>query len=252
MSDQLVSIIMPAYKVAAVISDSIQSVVDQTYADWELLIAEDCGPDNTREVVRTWSERDSRIKLIEMSENGGPATARNGALAHARGRWIAFLDSDDQWLPQKLERQLAFHRSRSGAKISFTGFRRISADGSRTGHYVGVPATLDYRRLLGNTAVATSTVIVDNYATGPFSMRKTYYDDFACWLALLRPGGTALGLDEDLMRYRVLDKSVSRDKTNSARQVWRAYRDIEQLGVAASAWYFAHYATRALLKYRRF
>ena len=248
----LISIITPAYRAAKVIEDTIRSVQAQTFQNWELLIAEDCGPDNTRDVVRQWQSSDSRVRLIELARNSGPAGARNAALNKARGRWLAFLDSDDMWLPQKLERQLDFHQRKSGAKISFTGFRRISADGSKVGRYIGVPALLNYRNLLGNTAIATSTVLIDRAAAGEFQMRTTYYDDFACWLSLLKSGGVAIGLDEDLMRYRVLDKSVSRDKSNSARQVWRAYREIEGLGPVAAAWYFGRYATNAALKYRQF
>ena len=136
--------------------------------------------------------------------------------------------------------------------MSFTGFRRISADGSRTGSYIGVPARLTYRQLLGNTAIATSTAIVDRALSGEFRMQKTYYDDFACWLALLKHGGVAVGLDEDLMRYRVMEASVSRDKGNSAKQVWNAYREVQGLGPLASAWYFGQYAIRAWAKYHRF
>jgi len=248
----LVSIITPAYRAAKFIGETIASVRAQTHEDWELLIAEDCGPDETRELVGRWQALDARIRLIELERNGGPAAARNAALQQAAGRWLAFLDSDDLWLPEKLERQLAFHRSLPPTEISFTGFRRISADGGRTGRYIGVPRRLDYRALLKNTAIATSTVIVDRARTGDFTMKKTYYDDFACWLALLKSGGTAAGLNEDLMRYRVMEASVSRDKGHSAKQVWRAYRDIEQLGPAAAAWNFTHYAARAWLKYRRF
>jgi teichuronic acid biosynthesis glycosyltransferase TuaG len=248
----LVSIITPAYRAAAVIGDTIASVRAQTHRDWEMLIAEDCGPDETRALVREWQAKDDRIRLIALDRNGGPAAARNAALGEAQGRWLAFLDSDDLWLPEKLERQLAFHRSAGDAKISFTGFRRISADGSRTGRYIGVPARLGYRGLLANTAIATSTVIVDRARTGDFAMKTTYYDDFACWLELLKAGGIAVGLDEDLMRYRVMEASVSRDKGHSARQVWRAYRNVERLGPVASAWYFGQYAARAWLKYRRF
>jgi teichuronic acid biosynthesis glycosyltransferase TuaG len=251
-TDDLVSIIMPAYKAEAVIADTIASVQAQTHAEWELLIAEDCGPDRTRSIVRALAASDPRVVLIEPEANGGPAAARNHALARARGRWIAFLDSDDQWLPSKLERQLAFHRSRPGTKITFTGFRRISPDGTQTGAYIPVPRRLTYRQLLGNTAIATSTVLIDREATGPFTMPHTYYDDFACWLALLKPGGEALGLNEDLARYRLTPGSISRDKGNSARKVWEAYREVERLGVLASAWHFLNYSVRAFLKYRRF
>lgn len=252
MQDSLVSIITPAYKAAAVIGATIQSVLDQTYGDWEMLITEDCGPDETRATVRDWAARDKRIVLLEPAENAGPAGARNVSLARARGRWLAFLDADDLWLPEKLSHQLEFHRANPGTKITYTGYRRISADGSTTGRHIHVPPRLTYRGLLGNTAIATSTAIVDKKEAGAFTMRKTYYDDFACWLALLKPGGWALGLDEDLMRYRVLDKSVSRDKKNSARQVWRAYRHVEGLHTIDALWHFAQYSARAWLKYRRF
>lgn len=251
-NDNLVSIITPAYKAARVISETIASVQAQSYANWEMLIVEDCGPDDTRDVVRRLAAADPRIRLIEPKRNGGPAEARNHALAQAQGRWIAFLDSDDLWLPEKLERQLAFHRDQPKAVFTYTGFRRISADGTRTGSYIPVPEVTSYNRLLGNTAVATSTVIVDRRMSGEFRMLKTYYDDFACWLALLKQGGNAAGLNEDLMRYRVMDQSVSRDKRHSAKQVWNAYRNIQGLGVASTAWYFANYAARAYLKYRRF
>ena len=217
-----------------------------------MLVAEDCGPDNTRAIVRQEAHDDPRVRLIEPARNGGPAAARNHALAQARGRWVAFLDSDDLWLPHKLERQLAFHRGRPGTVLTFTGFRRISADGARTGRYLGVPPLMRFRDVLGNTAIATSTVLVDTQMSGPVRMRQTYYDDFACWLDLLRSGGEAAGLDEDLARYRVMSGSVSRDKRNSAAEVWRAYRQVQGLGRLPSAWHFANYATRAWLKYRRF
>ena len=249
--DRLVSIVTPAFRAASTIEATIRSVIDQSYPHWEMLIADDCSPDDTRDVVARWSERDPRVRLIAMPRNGGPAAARNGAIAAAQGRWLAFLDADDLWLPKKLETQLAFHRG-AGAKISFTAFRRIAADGSGEGHLIRVPSTLDYRGLLANTAIATSTVIVDRDATGPVVMKKTYYDDFACWLDILRPGGVAVGLNEDLMRYRVMAASVSRNKRNSAYQVWLAYRRMEKLGLLSSMRYFAAYALRGLRKYRRF
>ena len=249
--EQRVSLITPAYKAANVIEQTIRSVQAQSYQNWEMLIAEDCGPDNTREIVRALSRSDSRIRLIEASHNGGPAAARNLALGQASGRWIAFLDSDDLWLPEKLERQIAFQLETKAA-LTFTGYRRISADAARTGAYVTVPDAIDYRGLLKNTAILTSSVMVDSRQTGPIHMQRCYYDDFVCWLNILREGGAARGLDEDLVRYRVLDASVSRDKGNSARQVWKTYREIEGFGTVASAWFFAHYAARAALKYRRF
>lgn len=248
MSQETVSIITAAYRCAGVVGDTIRSVLDQTYPHWEMLIAEDCSPDETRSVIEEWTRRDERIKLIGLERNGGPAAARNAALERASGPWIAFLDSDDLWLPEKLERCLQFARERSAAFV-FTGFRRIAADGGSPGRYIGVPAQMNYRQLLGNTAIATSTVMIDTRATGPVRMRKTYYDDFDCWLQILKRGIAAHGLDEDLMRYRVMGQSVSRNKGRSALKVWRAYRDLEQLSIPASLWHFSNYALRGLLKY---
>ncbi|SSW69717.1 Putative teichuronic acid biosynthesis glycosyltransferase TuaG [Achromobacter veterisilvae] len=146
---------------------------------------------------------------------------------------------------------MAYARA-NGSALTYTGFRRMSADGVRTGKQVHVPRTLSYHALLGNTAIATSTVLVNRTEVGDLRMRKTYYDDFDCWLQILKPGRIAYGLDEDLMRYRVLSQSVSRNKRRSAMHVWRAYRELEKLSVLKSAWYFGQYALRGLLKYRQF
>lgn len=246
----LVSIITPAYKAAAYVGETIVSVVDQTYIDWEMLIVDDCSPDDTREVVRDWCAKDTRIKLICQEKNGGPAVARNAALETAEGRWIAFLDSDDVWMPKKLERQILFHE-RSDAKISFTEYRRMSADGDNVGGLVKVPDRLQYRQLLGNTAIATSTVLLDTEKTGRILMKRTFYDDFACWLELLKSGGYAVGLHEDLLRYRIIGGSVSRNKIRSAKEVWNTYRRVEKINVFLSAWYFVNYAVRAWFKYRK-
>jgi teichuronic acid biosynthesis glycosyltransferase TuaG len=154
-------------------------------------------------------------------------------------------------MPGKLSRQLSFMHE-AGAGLSFTSFRRITQDGSRTGRLIPIPSSLDYGSLLKNTAIVTSTVVLDRLATGSFQMTQTYYDDFVLWLGLLKRGVIARGLPVDLLRYRVVEQSISRNKANSARQVWRTYREIEGLGVLPATWCFAHYASRAWLKYRHF
>ncbi len=250
-NNNFVSIITPAFRAASVIGETIKSVIAQTHTDWEMLIADDCSPDNTVDVIRHWEKIDPRIRLIALESNGGPALARNAALEQAAGRWIAFLDSDDLWLPQKLEREIEHAKAHLAAFV-FSGFRRMTEDGSVIGRFVGVPACLSYRQLLGNTAIATSTVLLDRAAVGDIRMRQTYYDDFDCWLQILKRGHLAFGLNEELMHYRVMSQSVSRNKFNSAKYVWRAYRDLEKLNLPESLWYFSHYAIRALLKYGRY
>jgi teichuronic acid biosynthesis glycosyltransferase TuaG len=250
MSNDLVSIVMPAYKAEKTVAEAILSVQAQTYAHWQLLVVDDGSPDGTADVVAALAKSDQRIELLQQA-NAGPAVARQKALDHTRGRYIAFLDSDDLWLPRKLERQLAFmdeHR----AALSYTAFRRIQTDGSGPGHLISIPPYLTYRALLGNTAIATSTAVIDKFIAGEFRMKKTYYDDFVLWLDILKCGHVALGLNEDLMRYRVMGDSVSRNKGKSACMVWRTYREIEQLSLLRASWCFAHYAFNAWLKYRDF
>ena len=216
-----------------------------------MLVADDCSHDDTRRLAKELAAADSRVRLIALERNSGPAMARQAAINAARGRYVAFLDSDDLWLPQKLERQLAFMQARRAA-LSFTAFRRMSADGARVGRLIHVPARLTYQELLGDTAIATSTAMIDRELSGPFHMVKTYYDDFALWLEITRRGFPAFGFNEDLMRYRVVGGSVSRNKGRSAMMVWRTYRDVERLGLGRASWSLARYALNALRKYRTF
>ncbi|WP_124553128.1 glycosyltransferase family 2 protein [Methylophilus methylotrophus] len=250
MNNELVSIITPAYKAQHTILETIKSVQAQEYVNWEMLIIDDGSPDSTSEIVAQAALDDPRVRLIRQ-KNAGPAMARQKALDNANGRYIAFLDSDDLWLPQKLQRQLAF-MSNKNVIFSYTSFRRIRSDGSGLGRRIRIPVSLDYNDLLGNTAIATSTVIIDRKEAGELRMTKTYYDDFVLWLGLLKRGHRAYGLDEDLMRYRVIAQSVSRNKKNSARMVWKTYREIEKLSLLASIKSFAFYAFNAWRKYRVF
>lgn len=251
MPTPLVSIITPAYNAEKLVQATIDSALAQTFSDWEMLIVDDCSRDGTCQVVQHASDRDGRVRLLKHTANQGPAGARDTAIQEARGRFIAFLDSDDLWLPSKLERQLAFMSSNK-TPLSFTQFRRMSASGDIVGRLIFVPDTLTYTHLLKNTAIATSTVIVDRELVGRFRMPRTYYDDYALWLQLLRPGHIARGLQEDLMRYRVMNRSVSRNKFRSAAMVWEVYRNVERLSIPKSLWCFANYATRGAFKYRTF
>ena len=247
----LVSIITPSWNVARLIGATIKSVQAQTLTDWELLVADDCSTDETAAVVEGYASNDPRIHLIRQPRNGGPALARQAAIGRARGRFVAFLDSDDLWLPAKLERQVAFageHRS----PLSFTAFRRINESGSITGRLVQVPSSLSYGQLLKNTSIATLTALVDRDITGPIAMKNEPYDDFCLWLSILKPGRVAHGLDEDLARYRVRGASVSSRPLRSAGWVWHIYRNVEHLPLLPSVWCFAHWGTRAWLKRRRF
>jgi teichuronic acid biosynthesis glycosyltransferase TuaG len=247
----LVSIITPSWNVERLIGETIESVQAQTLGDWELLIADDCSTDNTATVIESYAAHDSRVKLIRQPRNGGPALARQAAIEQAQGRFIAFLDSDDLWLPAKLERQIAFAREHRAA-LSFTAFRRINEDGSITGRLITVPDSLTYDQLLKNTSIATLTALVDRDIAGNIAMKNEGYDDFCLWLSILKPGHVGWGLNEDLARYRVRGVSVSSRPMRSAGWVWHIYRNVERLSLLKSAWCFAHWGARAWLKRRQF
>ncbi len=243
----LVSVITAAYNAEAFIAETIASVQAQSLDDWEMLVADDASGDRTAEIVERCAADDPRVRLIRLERNGGVARARNAALAAARGRFIAFLDSDDLWLPQKLERQVAFMQEKDAA-VSYTSFRRINEDGSDLGRQVKVPARLTYRQLLKNTAIATLTGMVDTAKTGPIRMTEARRDDYILWLSILKRGFVAHGLREDLARYRVVRGSLSSKPKRSAAWVWDVYRKVEGLGPLRSAWCMAHYGARAVLK----
>jgi teichuronic acid biosynthesis glycosyltransferase TuaG len=247
----MVSIITPSWNVENLIGETIKSVQAQTFGDWELLIADDCSKDNTAAVIDSFAQKDPRIRLIRQRRNGGPALARQAAIEQAGGRFIAFLDSDDLWLPSKLERQIAFARERRAA-LSFTAFRRINENGSMTGRLIPVPNSLTYEQLLKNTSIATLTALVDRDIAGNIAIKTEPYDDFCLWLSILKAGHTAHGLNEDLARYRVRGVSVSSRPLRSAGWVWHIYRNVEQLSPVKSAWCFAHWSARAWLKRRKF
>jgi teichuronic acid biosynthesis glycosyltransferase TuaG len=243
---------MPAFNAAETIAESIESVISQDYQNWELIIINDNSSDNTSEVVTSYQSIDSRIKLLSLSNNLGPSGARNHGIQAAGGRWIAFLDSDDLWCKGKLISQLSFHKSNL-VTLTYTQYRRISFDGQVTGHLVSIPPMISYNQLLGNTAIATSTVVIDLLVLGykPI-MKNVYYDDFCCWLEILRNGGTAMGLNLDLMRYRVRAGSISRNKVNSAIQVWKIYRNEERLNIVIAVRSMISWAFFAIMKYSRF
>ncbi len=236
-----VSIIMPAYNAASVVGASIRSVVAQEFAQWELIVVDDHSSDDTVARVEAFARQDGRIRLIQLPQNGGPAVARNAAIAAARGRYLAFLDCDDLWLPAKLGRQLEFMQA-SGAAFSYGAYYEIDADGHRCGR-VDVPSRTTYRELLKTNVIGCLTAMYDTASVGRVFMpgiRKG--QDYGLWLALLKRVDHACGMTEPLAEYRVQSGSISANKLESSLWVWRVYREVERLSLPRAAYYFAHYA----------
>ena len=246
-----VSVITPAYNAARYIGEAMASVQAQTLTNWEMVVADDGSSDETAAIVAAAGRRDPRIRLVRRDRNAGSGPARNAALAVARGRFIAFLDSDDLWLPDKLEHQVGFMKT-EGCALSYTAYRRISSDGRQVGRLMTVPPRMTYRGLLHNTAIATLTAMVDSDQTGPLRMAEMRRDDYILWLSLLRRGFAARGLQEDLARYRAVGDSLSSRPGRSAAWVWLVYREAEGLSRPRAAWCLANYGARAVLKRLRF
>ncbi len=244
----LVSVITPVHDLAQYIAATINSVVAQTFGDWEMILVDDCSTDNSVEVVRQYASRDTRIKLIRLERNSGAAAARNTAITAAAGRYIAFLDGDDLWQPDKLSKQLAFMQEKD-ATFSYTAYRIVDEAG-RDISLFQVPEQISYRDLLRTNVVGCSTAIYDAGKLGKVYMpdiRKR--QDFGLWLRLTRTGGVAHGLPEPLAMYRLRSTSLSSNKLYAALYVWKLYRETEKLPLWQSIRCFSEYAIRAFFKY---
>lgn len=226
----LVSIITPVYKAEKVIGQTILSVQAQTWTNWEWILVDDCSPDRSSEIILEAAEQDSRIRYHRLPQNSGAAVARNTAIAMARGEYLAFLDSDDLWMPTKLERQLAF-MAKKDAAFSFTRIQMTDPDGHTVKTDIPIPEKADYHYLLRHTVIATSTVIVNRRLTGDFTMPlRRGGQDYATWLQLLRTTDYAYGLDECLTSYRTGGPSLSQNKLDSVRQVYTIQTEDEHIG----------------------
>ncbi len=234
-NSQLVSIIMPLYNCEKYIAETINSVLLQTYTNWELLIVDDCSTDNSVEIVKEFAQKDARIKLYEFEQNVGVATARNKAIELSKGRYIAFLDSDDIWLPEKLVKQIAFMEETNTA-LSYTAY---------------TPNGLTYNDLLKTCSIGCSTVMYDTNSIGKVYMPNVKKrQDYALWLHILRKTHKSEGLVSCLVKYRKYSDSLSSNKWSASRYQWQIYREVEKLSWLKSCYYFVHYAFYGFIKHR--
>lgn len=233
----LVSIITPTYNCGRFIAETIDSVLAQTYTNWEMIILDDCSTDNTKEIVDAYIARDSRIHYYCLEVNSGAAVARTKAMELAQGEYMAFLDSDDLWSPDKLQCQLDFMRQ-GGHAFSCTAYEQIDEAGTPLGRVIKTVKKTDYNRLLLDCPVGNSTVMYHVDAMGKFqvpNIRKR--NDDALWLQMLKKEKYIWGMPDVLMRYRIRRGSVSSNKLSVVKYHWILYRDIEHLSVVRSAFH---------------
>jgi len=248
----LVSIITPAYNAERFIAETIKSVLNQTYPHWEMIIVDDCSRDRTVQIVKEYTKKDPRIRLIELEQNSGSAIARNTAMDHARGKYLAFLDSDDYWLPEKLEKQVAFMEAKNIA-FSFTRYVRVREDGTETAMVSKVPEIVTYEDLMKQCVIGCLTVMLDKEKIGDMRMVNIRTrQDYAFWLKILRKGYLAYGYPEVLAHYRLVDNSISSNKVQAAKRNWYVYRKIEKHNLLSALWYFSNYGIRSLLDLVRY
>ncbi len=246
---ELVSIITPVYNSEKYIAQTIESVLAQTYTNWEMIIVDDCSLDNSRKIIRGFAKKESRIHLIEFGENSGTGKAREEALRKSKGRFVAFLDSDDLWMPKKLEKQIRF-MTRNDYPISFTSYKLIDETGKDLKRLIQVVKSVNLHQYLKNTIIGYSSSMIDLNQTGSIHIKDVRIRvDTQVWIGLLKKGFVAYGLDEVLMVYRVHKKSISSNKLYAAKKTWDLYYRIENLGFFKSAFYFGNYAFNAFKKH---
>ena len=233
----LVSVITPTYNCAKFIAETIESVQAQTYENWEMVIVDDCSKDDTKTIVEGYMAQDDRIKYHCLAENSGAAVARTKAMELAQGEYMAFCDSDDLWMPEKLERQLAF-MAETGHAFTCTAYEQIDEQGESLNRTIKTITKTDYNRLLLDCPVGNSTVMYNVGVMGKFevpNIRKR--NDDALWLQMLKKEKYIWGMPDALMRYRIRSNSISSNKLKVIKYHWILYRQIEHLSVFRSAFH---------------
>ncbi len=239
---------MPCYNMESYVADSIASVQQQTYPHWELLIVDDASTDRTVEIVKTLAEQDEKIRFVVKPQHSGIADTRNQCIEMAQGRFLAFLDADDIWHPEKIETQLQYMLDNQ-VGFTYTTYDWIDEDGHTLNKFINTIGNLDYKKYLRNTIIGCSTVMVDTNLVGKVSVpRFRTSEDTATWLDILKKGHLAYALNEPLVSYRIRRRSASSNKLKASADLWKVYRQNEKLPFFKALYYFGCYAFNAIKK----
>ena len=250
MQENLISIITPMYNGEKYVSQTIETVLSQSFPHWEMLIVDDGSQDASPKIVSAYAQRDNRVRLIQQP-NGGSASARNNALRQAKGRYICFLDADDLWDSNFLEEQLNFLKNHQAALV-FSSFRRINAQGDPILKPFIVPTRVNYTDLLKTCSISCLTALFDRAKVGEVYFReelRSMRDDFVFWLSILKHIDYAYGNPTILASYRVFASSTTGNKRKVIKPQFNVYYKVEKLGLIRSLYYLAHWAINGYLKY---
>ncbi|MBC7765540.1 MAG: glycosyltransferase family 2 protein [Hyphomonadaceae bacterium] len=245
----IVSVIIPVYNSEKYIAKTLDSVLLQTYKCIEIILVDDCSTDNSQQKIATYLQKHPNITYHRLATNAGAGVVRNKAIALAKGRYIAFLDSDDLWYPQKIEKQIALMQQGENA-ICYTAIEMIDENDQLIKGKRDVLEKLDYKSQLRNTMLATSAIVVDRLVTGDFTMPVTRIgEDYATWLFLLRNGRQACGINEALVQYRRCSQSLSSNKLKSIQTVWHIQVKHERINPFCATYNVICYAYNAFKKH---
>ena len=249
-NEDLVSVIMPAYNCEKYVVEAINSVLAQTYKNWELLVLDDGSKDNTLQIIEEFSQKDSRIKALPNGKNMGVSATRNRGIELASGDWIAFLDSDDMWEPLKLEKQFEVVENKS-AEFLFTGSSYISEVGEPFKGIFEVPEKITYKRLRNQNVISCSSVLVKKKYFENIKMEKDeMHEDYAVWLRILKLGVTAYGVNEPLLIYRISRNSKSGNKMKTVKMTYKVFRFVG-INPIGSAYFMMRHVIASVGKYKR-
>lgn len=246
----MVSVVMPAYNIAPYVEQAAKSVLSQSMRDLELLIVNDASTDETAKLANAIAAQDARVRVLTNESNSGVAVTRNRGIAAARGKYIALLDGDDYWYPEKLEKQLAL-AEKTGAEIIYCSYDMVEERDEPWNRPFIVPPETSYKKMLSRNVISSSTVLLKASALqpSPFGTAKDYSEDFLLWMQLLESGKRAVGCTEVLAAYRLLPQSRSSKKLRCARGRWRVYRKKLHLSLPRSSISFLCYACYGVKKY---
>lgn len=245
----LISIITPSYNSESFISQTIDSVIRQTYTNWELLITDDCSTDNTIEIVESYIKNDSRIKLFKLEKNSGAGIARNFSINKAQGSYIAFLDSDDLWHIDKLAIQILFMQE-NNYFFSHTSYGYIDEEGNRIKSTLHVSREVNYMQLLKRTEISCLTAIYNADQIGKFYMSEhARKQDYALWLAILKSGVSSFGIDEELASYRQVKNSSTSNKYKLILKHITFLKETQNLSTINAFYYTAYWMVNGFVRY---
>lgn len=245
-----ISVIMPAYNAEKYISEAINSVIGQSYPNWELIIIDDSSKDSTLDIIKELLKKDERIILLQNKDNKGVSYSRNLGIKKAKYNWIAFLDSDDIWTEDKLYKQVEALNDNTQMDLIYTGSAFINRMGDYSSYILSVPMRITYYELLKQNLISCSSVLIKKELLEKYEMKyDDMHEDFAVWLQILKAGYKAMGVNEPLLIYRLSDNSKSSDKRKAAMMTYKVYRYLK-LSYISSVYYLGWYSVKNIKKYR--